>query len=96
MSTSDAIRTVSRAHRIDPVLPALLTTPEVAELLRVSPRTVDRWAIEGRIPRVHVGARAVRYRVDDIAALIGPVNDHDPGTNRAVEKEGDHDAHRAG
>jgi excisionase family DNA binding protein len=64
----------------------LLTTPEVAELLRVSPRTVDRWAIEGRLPRVQI-ARAVRYRADDIAALIDPVNESDGTVGTAPSLE---------
>jgi excisionase family DNA binding protein len=86
MSTADATHTVSRADRIDRSLPALLTTSEVAELLRVSPRTVDRWAIEGRLPRVQI-ARAVRYRADDIAALIDPTTNGAPAGNRGSEKD---------
>lgn len=64
----------------------MLTTPEVAALLRVSPRTVDRWALEGRLPRVQI-ARAVRYRADDIAALIAPINENDGAETTAPPLE---------
>lgn len=52
-------------------LPALLTQDEVADYLRISPKTLerDRWLKQG-LPFVKVG-RAVRYRAADVAALIG-------------------------
>ena len=50
--------------------PQLLTVPEVAEILRVSPRTVRRMIDDKRLPVVHLG-RAVQVRVEALAALIG-------------------------
>jgi excisionase family DNA binding protein len=44
---------------------ALLTTEEVAELLRVKPRTVRSWVHLERIPVVRIG-RTVRFKVDEI------------------------------
>ena len=48
----------------------LLTTDELAELLRVSRRAVERWAAAGRIPgRVQVG-RVVRWRRIEVLEWI--------------------------
>jgi excisionase family DNA binding protein len=50
--------------------PHLLTVPEVAEILRVSPRTVRRMIDDKRLPVVRFG-RAVRVRVEALTAFIG-------------------------
>lgn len=52
-------------------LPALLTQEEVANYLRISPKTLerDRWLKQG-LPFIKVG-RSVRYRASDIAEFIG-------------------------
>ncbi|MCG7869356.1 MAG: helix-turn-helix domain-containing protein [Candidatus Thiodiazotropha taylori] len=49
----------------------LLTTTEAANLLGVSKAFLerDRWA-GARVPFIRVGARAVRYRPDDLKAYI--------------------------
>jgi excisionase family DNA binding protein len=49
----------------------LLTTQEAAQFLGVSKAFLerDRWA-GARIPFVKIGARAVRYRADDLNAYI--------------------------
>lgn len=51
----------------------LLTTAEVAELLKVSPVTVARWKKQGRLPAYKLGPRAVRFRRADVAALARPI-----------------------
>lgn len=66
--------------------PPLLTAPEVAAILQVTPRTVWRWAAAGRLPRVRING-ITRYRASDIAALIGPVNDDDLARNEAAVKK---------
>jgi excisionase family DNA binding protein len=48
--------------------PALLTTQEAAELLRVHPRTVQRLVERGQLSAVHLGA-AVRFDPADVADL---------------------------
>ena len=49
------------------LLPAFLTTDEVAELLRVNPSTVCRWRLSGRGPRVTwLSAKIPRYRKADV------------------------------
>lgn len=50
----------------------LLTTDEVAEILRVSPRTVRRMGARGDLARIRLGYRTMRYRSESVAALIGP------------------------
>lgn len=49
-------------------LPALLTTQEAAQLLRVHPRTVQRLVERGELSAVHLGA-AVRFDPADVADL---------------------------
>ena len=49
---------------------ALLTTVEVADYLKMRPRTLDNWRSLGTGPEfVKVGA-LVRYRVEDIEAYL--------------------------
>ena len=49
----------------------LMTIPEVAELLGVDRRTIERWASARRIPgRVQLSARAVRHRAPEVSAWI--------------------------
>ena len=52
--------------------PRLLTKAEAAALLRVSLKTLDRWRAAGVLRPVEIGEgiRSVRYRRDDIEALI--------------------------
>jgi excisionase family DNA binding protein len=50
-------------------LPELLTTDEVAEVLRCHPNTVFRWAKAGRLPGVKLFG-SWRFRVDDIQNFI--------------------------
>jgi excisionase family DNA binding protein len=50
--------------------PRLLTPGEVAELLRVEPKTVNRWAIEGRIPAVILPGGHRRFREDQVRQLL--------------------------
>ena len=51
-------------------LPVVLTELEVARVLRVSGRTVRRWAAAGTLDAIKVGG-VRRYRVDQVVALIG-------------------------
>lgn len=70
-------------------MPPLLTTGEVAAILRVSPRTVRRLGQTGELGRVHVGGRLTRYTAESLAALLAGRNDDDPAGNRVdVRAEG--------
>ena len=53
----------------DPAADPLLTTAEVAELLNVSPRTVEDWRLDRKLPAVKVG-RLNRFRRSAVLALI--------------------------
>jgi excisionase family DNA binding protein len=50
----------------------LLTVPETAQLLRVSPMTVRRFIADGRLPAVRVG-KGLRVRREAIKRLAKPV-----------------------
>ncbi|MFD0883758.1 BldC family transcriptional regulator [Streptosporangium algeriense] len=48
----------------------LLTPGEVARIFGVDPKTVNRWALTGRIPSVRTPSRQRRYRESDVNALL--------------------------
>jgi excisionase family DNA binding protein len=49
----------------------LWTLAQLAEVLRVDRRTVERWASAGRIPgRIQLSPRAIRYCRDDVLQWI--------------------------
>jgi excisionase family DNA binding protein len=48
----------------------LLTAGDVAHALRISKTGVWRLVRDGHLPRVHVGRRSVRYRREDVEAII--------------------------
>src|SRR5437870_6341977 len=52
-------------------LPEILTVREAAAYARVTPRTVQRWIEESRVPGVKVGG-TVRIRRDDLLAVLTP------------------------
>ncbi len=50
-----------------------MTKAEAAAYMRVSPRTIDRWAAAGRIKRYRVGtSQAVRFKRAELDALVVP------------------------
>jgi excisionase family DNA binding protein len=52
-----------------PELPHYLWTAEVAEILQVSPKTVSRWAKEGKLPFLRTLGGHRRYPAAEIASL---------------------------
>lgn len=51
--------------------PDLLTPDDVAELLGVTRSTVTRWRRAGHLPTpIRIGSNYVRYRREDIEALL--------------------------
>ena len=48
----------------------LLTTPEAARLLTLSPRTLERHRLAGTGPRYAALGRAIRYRRRDVLAFV--------------------------
>jgi excisionase family DNA binding protein len=51
----------------------LYTTDEVAQLLKVTPRAVQKWVREGKLPAVKYG-RALRIRAEDLQRFGQDVN----------------------
>ena len=50
--------------------PSLMTPAEVAELFRVDPKTVTRWADAGKISAVRTLGGHRRYQRDQVLALL--------------------------
>lgn len=44
----------------------LITAEELSEHLRVRPATIRLWAREGRIPRVKISGKVIRYNISDV------------------------------
>lgn len=47
--------------------PTLLDTNQAAKVAGVAPKTIRRWAIEGRLPYVTLPSGRRRYRLHDLA-----------------------------
>jgi predicted site-specific integrase-resolvase len=47
----------------------LLTEQEVADLLHLKPKTIADWGRAGKLTRVKLSTRCVRYREQDVMAL---------------------------
>jgi excisionase family DNA binding protein len=66
-------RTVATAQRNGIQTPRYLTTAEVAEILYVSPKTVSRWAKEGKLPFMRTLGGHRRYpeaRIRELAMQL--------------------------
>jgi excisionase family DNA binding protein len=48
----------------------LLTVPELAERLRVTPTCVYRWLADSRLPAVRFSKRCVRFRESDVEKML--------------------------
>ena len=48
----------------------LLTEEQAALLAQVQPKTIADWGRTGKLPRVKLSARCIRYRSEDVQALI--------------------------
>ena len=48
----------------------LLTVDELAEHLRVRPSTIRLWAREGLIPAVRIGAKVIRFDLQDVMGVL--------------------------
>jgi excisionase family DNA binding protein len=51
-------------------LEELLSANEVAEALKVHPRSISRWAIMGLLPSVTFGVNVRRFRREDVEAFV--------------------------
>ena len=48
----------------------LLTAAEVAKLFRVGPKTINRWASEGRLTIIKTAGRHYRYKESEVKLLL--------------------------
>ena len=48
----------------------LLTADEVAERLRVSPRTIRAWTLEGLIPAIRITGKVIRYDLEAVLKAV--------------------------
>lgn len=64
----------------------MLTPQETADLLRITPRHAARLARAGRLHRVILGPRTVRYTAESVEALINESSPEagTPGSKTAV------------
>ncbi len=76
--------------------PDLLRADEIADMCRVTPRTIRRWGDAGVLEQVRLGPGTVRYTRASVSALLSPHNDRDPADNGVSEKERGDGAHRSG
>lgn len=61
-------------------LPELLTSSEVAEIFRVNPRTVHRWADAGSLSSIRTVGGRRRYDRHEVENLLeGGRKERDPG-----------------
>lgn len=58
-----------------------LTRPEVAQRLKVSPKTLAQWATRGEGPRYAIFGKFARYRLSEVASWE---NDQFKGGNDAA------------
>jgi hypothetical protein len=49
---------------------ALLKRPQLARAINVSPRTLDNWQRQKRIPFLKLSARCVRYHLPSVLAAL--------------------------
>lgn len=56
--------------------PDLLRPKEVARMFRVDPKTVNKWALAGRLTCVRTLGGHRRYRRTEIEALLKPEQHH--------------------
>jgi excisionase family DNA binding protein len=65
----------------------LLTPGEVAALFRVDPKTVTRWAAQGRIGSIRTPGGHRRYRESEVRAILGiALLGLDEGTQRELPR----------
>ena len=60
-----------RAGETSPDLEKMLTASEVAQLFRVSAKTVGRWGRSGALPLYRTVGGHHRYRLADVFAFLG-------------------------
>jgi excisionase family DNA binding protein len=69
-------------------LQQLMTENEIADMLRLSTRSIRKARQSGSLPHVRLG-RLVRYRVEDVREFVANAvvaNDHQPTSNMTTRR----------
>lgn len=66
----------------------LLTVPELAERLGISPGTVYHWLSQGRLPAVRFSKRCVRFRESVVQQLLDQLTNTDSERNARLQRTG--------
>jgi excisionase family DNA binding protein len=59
-----------QSPRKDLNVPSILTVPEVADIFRVSRKTVFGWLSTGKLPHIRTPGRGIRVKREHIEALL--------------------------
>lgn len=59
-----------RNRELSEVPARLLSSRAAAAWLGVEPKTLSRWAREGKVPHYRVGRRILRFSVDEVVAAL--------------------------
>ncbi len=60
-------------------MPEFLTKDDVAGLFRISPRTVERWVQQGRLPpALKLSAKIIRWKATSIEQALEEANIEEP------------------
>jgi excisionase family DNA binding protein len=59
-----------QSPRKDLNVPSILTVPEVADIFRVSRKTVFGWLSDGKLPHIRTPGRGIRIKREHIEALL--------------------------
>ena len=62
-------------------LTELLTKPELAEKLKISPRSLDIWVATGKIPYIKLSERIYRFIPDSVEKMLKKL-EHRNGENQ--------------
>lgn len=65
----------------------LVSVPEAAKRLGVSPSTVWRWIDAQRLPAVRIGMRKIRIRDTDVQAMIAPARPRDEVSSQTIQSD---------
>ena len=52
-------------------VPVLVRTPELAHAISTSPRTVERWRADGKIPYLRISPRLFLYSIPAVVEALG-------------------------
>lgn len=83
VEVSEASQNIASEGGQQPPIPKqFLTKPELAAALGVSPRTIENWIAEKRIPRLQLSARLARFDLSRVVAALSRYEVREVGATR--------------